>query len=73
VPDDIGKEAAWHYDERGVGALVLPVAAVNVWNRLRVATRQVAASGRIGGGPILAAAELPANTTNCELAESGTV
>jgi AhpD family alkylhydroperoxidase len=42
VPDDVWNEAARHYDERGLGALVLAIAAVNVWNRLNVATRQVA-------------------------------
>jgi AhpD family alkylhydroperoxidase len=42
VPDDIWNEAARHYDERALAALVLAIAAVNVWNRLNVATRQVA-------------------------------
>lgn len=42
VPDDIWAEAARHYDERALGALVLAIASINVWNRLNVATRQVA-------------------------------
>ena len=42
VPDDVWNEAAKHYDEKGLAALVLAVATVNVWNRLNVATRQVA-------------------------------
>jgi AhpD family alkylhydroperoxidase len=42
VPDEIWNEAARHYDERGLAALVLSIAMVNVWNRLNVATRQVA-------------------------------
>jgi AhpD family alkylhydroperoxidase len=42
VPDAIWNEAAKHYDERGLGALVLSIASINVWNRLNVATRQVA-------------------------------
>jgi alkylhydroperoxidase family enzyme len=42
VPDAIWDEAAKHYDERQLGALVLGISAVNVWNRLNVSTRQVA-------------------------------
>ena len=41
VPDDVWEEAARHYDERGLAALVLSIAAINVWNRTNVATRQV--------------------------------
>jgi AhpD family alkylhydroperoxidase len=42
VPDEIWAEAASHYDERGLAALLLAIALINVWNRLNVATRQVA-------------------------------
>jgi AhpD family alkylhydroperoxidase len=42
VPDAIWGEAARHYDERVLAALVLAIANINVWNRLNVATRQVA-------------------------------
>jgi AhpD family alkylhydroperoxidase len=42
VPDAIWNEAATHYDERQLSGLVLWIAIVNVWNRLNVATRQVA-------------------------------
>ena len=42
VPDDVWDEAARHYDEQQLGALVLTIASVNLWNRLNVATRQVA-------------------------------
>jgi AhpD family alkylhydroperoxidase len=42
VPDDVWEEAARHYDERGLAALVLAIAEINVWNRLNVATRQIA-------------------------------
>ncbi len=42
VPDDIWEEAARHYDEALLAALVLTIASINVWNRLNVATRQVA-------------------------------
>jgi AhpD family alkylhydroperoxidase len=42
VPDEIWDEAAEHFDEMTLGALVLTIANINVWNRLNVATRQVA-------------------------------
>jgi AhpD family alkylhydroperoxidase len=42
VPDDVWEEAARHYDEPTLAALVLQIASINVWNRLNVATRQVA-------------------------------
>jgi AhpD family alkylhydroperoxidase len=42
VPDDIWDEAARHYDEQALAALVLSIATTNVFNRLNVATRQVA-------------------------------
>lgn len=42
VPDAIWNEAKLHYDEPQLAALVLAIAATNVWNRLNVATRQVA-------------------------------
>jgi AhpD family alkylhydroperoxidase len=42
VSDDIWGEAVRHYDEPALAALLLAIASVNVWNRLNVATRQVA-------------------------------
>src|SRR5207248_6213376 len=42
VPDDVWNEAARHYDEQALAALVIAIATINVWNRLNVATRQVA-------------------------------
>jgi len=42
VPDDVWDEAARHFDEAQLAALVLTIASVNLWNRLNVATRQVA-------------------------------
>ncbi len=42
VPDDIWDEAARHYNERELAGLVIGIAAINVWNRLNVSTRQVA-------------------------------
>jgi AhpD family alkylhydroperoxidase len=42
VPDEIWNEAARHYDEKGLASLLLTIGMINVWNRLNVATRQVA-------------------------------
>jgi AhpD family alkylhydroperoxidase len=42
VPDEIWNEAARHYDEKELAALVLSIAMINVWNRVNVATRQIA-------------------------------
>jgi alkylhydroperoxidase family enzyme len=42
VPDEIWEEAARHYREQALAALVLNIAQINVWNRLNVTTRQVA-------------------------------
>ena len=42
VPDEIWNEAARHYDERALAALIIAISTVNVWNRLNVTTRQVA-------------------------------
>jgi AhpD family alkylhydroperoxidase len=44
VPDEIWDEAARHYDEKGLAALVLMIATTNVFNRLNVTTRQTAGS-----------------------------
>jgi AhpD family alkylhydroperoxidase len=42
VPDAVWDEARRHYDERALAALMLSCALINVWNRLNVATKQVA-------------------------------
>ena len=42
VSDEIWAEAARHYDEPALAALMISIATINVWNRLNVATRQVA-------------------------------
>jgi AhpD family alkylhydroperoxidase len=42
VPDEIWNEAARHYDERALAALVLSIGAINFWNRINVCIRQVA-------------------------------
>jgi AhpD family alkylhydroperoxidase len=41
VPDDVWDEAARHYDERQLAALVVTIAGINAWNRINAATRQV--------------------------------
>lgn len=45
VPDEIWEEAARHYDETELAALVVSIASINAWNRMNVATRQVAGQG----------------------------
>jgi AhpD family alkylhydroperoxidase len=45
VPDAVWDEAARHFSEKELAALVVHVSVVNVWNRFNVATRQVAGSG----------------------------
>ena len=42
VPDDIWEAAAKHYDERALASLLVAIGTINVWNRLNVATKQVA-------------------------------
>lgn len=42
VPDEIWNEAAQHYSEQQLATLVLYIAVTNVWNRINVATRQIA-------------------------------
>ena len=41
VPDDVWDDAARHYDEPQLAALVLAIASINTWNRLNAATRQI--------------------------------
>jgi AhpD family alkylhydroperoxidase len=42
VADEIWDEAARHYDEPALAALLIAISTINVWNRLNVATRQIA-------------------------------
>ena len=44
VPDEVFDEAARHYDEQGLAALILMIATTNLFNRLNATTRQVAGS-----------------------------
>jgi AhpD family alkylhydroperoxidase len=40
VPDAIFEDAARHFDQRTLAALIIAIANINVWNRLNVAVRQ---------------------------------
>jgi len=42
VPDAVWDEAARHYDERGLAALIIQIALINAVNRLNATTRQTA-------------------------------
>jgi AhpD family alkylhydroperoxidase len=42
VPDEVWEDAARHYEAPTLAALVLQIANINLWNRLNIATRQVA-------------------------------
>ena len=44
VPDAVWDEAARHYDEPGLAALVLMIGITNLFNRLNATTRQMAGS-----------------------------
>jgi AhpD family alkylhydroperoxidase len=44
VPDEVWDEAARHYSEPALAALLVEIALTNVYNRLNVSTRQVGAS-----------------------------
>ncbi|WP_437684083.1 carboxymuconolactone decarboxylase family protein [Sorangium sp. So ce131] len=47
VPDDVWEEAARHYDEPALAALILHIALTNFFNRVNVATRQIAGSAKL--------------------------
>ena len=42
VSDSVWADAASHYDETALAALILQIAQINVWNRLNAAVKQVA-------------------------------
>ncbi|MEV0150228.1 MULTISPECIES: carboxymuconolactone decarboxylase family protein [unclassified Nonomuraea] len=46
VEEEVWREAAAHFDEPALAALVMAIASVNAWNRINVATRQIAGSYR---------------------------
>jgi len=52
VPDEIWDEAAQHYDEQALAALIISIALINFWNRLNVTTRQVAQEWHFASDPM---------------------
>ena len=44
VPDELWKQAASHYDEQQLAALIMMIGVTNLFNRLNATTRQVAGS-----------------------------
>jgi AhpD family alkylhydroperoxidase len=44
VPDEVFEEAARHYDEPTLSALIIDIALTNFWNRLTVTVKQPAGS-----------------------------
>ncbi len=50
VSDELWEEAARHYDERALAALLVEIGAINVWNRLNAATRQPPGGVRAAAG-----------------------
>ena len=44
VPDEVWEQAARHYDESTLSALIIEIALINFWNRLTVTVRQPAGS-----------------------------
>jgi AhpD family alkylhydroperoxidase len=55
VPDEVWDEAARHYSEPQLAALVVAIAAINAYNRLNAATRQL--SGKWVAGIVQRAAQ----------------
>jgi AhpD family alkylhydroperoxidase len=41
VPDDVWNEAARHFDDAQLAALVIAIASINAWNRINATTRQI--------------------------------
>jgi AhpD family alkylhydroperoxidase len=41
VPDEVWDDAAQHYDEGQLAAIVLAIATINAYNRINAATRQI--------------------------------
>jgi AhpD family alkylhydroperoxidase len=41
VPDEVWDEAARHYDQKQLAALVVAIASINAWNRLNATTQQI--------------------------------
>ena len=54
VPAAVYDEAARHFDSEGLGQLIWQIVAINVWNRIAIATRQTvgAYEPQLMGGPL---------------------
>jgi AhpD family alkylhydroperoxidase len=48
VPDEVWRNAAKHYDEEQLGALVFVISVIQFYNRLNVMTQQPAGGYRVG-------------------------
>ncbi|GIJ49176.1 alkyl hydroperoxide reductase AhpD [Virgisporangium aliadipatigenens] len=48
VPDDVWSNAAKHFDEEQLGALVITIALINAFNRVNVIVQQPAGSYEVG-------------------------
>lgn len=42
MPADVWDAAADHFGEKELAGLILSIAAINAWNRINAATRQIA-------------------------------
>ncbi|MGH3467377.1 MAG: carboxymuconolactone decarboxylase family protein [Thermocrispum sp.] len=47
VPDEVWDEAARYYNEQELGALVIHIGLVNLWNRVNIATKQEPVDWRV--------------------------
>jgi alkylhydroperoxidase family enzyme len=47
VPDEVWDEAARHYNEQELGALVIHIGLVNLWNRVNISTKQETLDWRV--------------------------
>jgi AhpD family alkylhydroperoxidase len=56
VPDEIWDDAARHYTEQQLAALVVSIAAINAFNRVNVTTRQISGEWVAGAAQTIARA-----------------
>src|SRR3954471_2910422 len=45
VPDEVGNEAARHYDVPALSVLVVQISLINLWNRINVTVKRVVGEG----------------------------
>lgn len=46
VPEEVWDQAACHFTDEALAALVMAIASINAWNRINVTTRQITGSFR---------------------------